>query len=125
MSKKGLYKGYSSFEFQRTKNFKVTDVELVKLDLLNHIFTTRGSRVMMTRYGTSIPLMLFEPLDDDVIVTIEEELRLVFEADPRVDLLTLNIQPNIDEQTITASAKLSYIELNITDDFELNLQFEA
>ena len=108
MLKQGLYKGYSSFEFQRTKEFKVIDVELVKLDLLNHIFT-----------------LLFEPLDDEILITLEDELRDVFDADPRVELITIDIQPNVNEHYVTANAKLNYIELNITEDFELNLQFEA
>ena len=125
MPKQGLYRGYSSFEFQKTKEFKVLDVELVKLDLLNHIFTSRGSRVMMSTYGTSIPRLLFEPLDEEVLSILEDELREVFDADPRVELLTLDITPNAEQQFVTASAKLNYIELNITEDFELNLQFEA
>ena len=125
MPKQGLYRGYSSFEFQKTKEFKVLDVELVKLDLLNHIFTPRGSRVMMSTYGTSISRLLFEPLDEEVLSILEDELREVFDADPRVELLTLDIIPNVEQQVATASAKLNYIELNITEDFELNLQFEA
>jgi len=125
MPKQGLYKGYSSFEFQKTKEFKVIDIELVKLDLLNHIFTPRGSRVMMSTYGTSISRLLFEQLDEEVLSILEDELREVFDADPRVELLTLDIRPNVEQQLVTASAKLNYIELNITEDFELNLQFEA
>ena len=125
MAKQGLYKGYSSFEFQRTKEFKVLDIELVKLDLLNHIFTQRGTRVMMATFGTTIPQLLFEPLDTEVLTTIEDELRDVFEADPRVELISLDVRANDEEQMLFASAKLNYIELNITEDFELNLQFEA
>ena len=125
MPKQGLYKGYSSYEFERTKEFAVTDVELVKLDLLNHIFTARGERVMMSTYGTSIPRLLFEPLDDEVLAILEDELRDVFDADPRVELLTLDVQPSLDEQTVTAQAKLQYVELQVVDDFELNLQFGA
>lgn len=125
MPKQGLYKGYSSFEFERTKEFGVQDVELVKLDLLNHIFTSRGERVMMSTYGTSVPRLLFEPLDDEVLAVLEDELRDVFDADPRVELITLNVQPSIDEHTVTANAKLRYVELQVTDDFEINLQFEA
>ncbi len=123
MTNSGLYRGYSSFEFQRTKNFSITDIELVKLDLLNHIFTPRGSRVMMTMWGTAIPQLLFEPLDSEVLITLEDELRDVFDSDPRVELVTLNIQPAYDDHSITANAKLNYVELNVTGDFVLNLQF--
>ncbi len=120
-----LYKGFSSHEFAKTKQFAINDIELVKLDLLNHIFTQRGSRVMMPTYGTQIPTLVFEPLDSEVLTIIEDELREVFDADPRVELVTLDIRSTIDEQSVTASAQLNYIELEMTDDFELNIAFEA
>ena len=120
-----LYKGFSSHEFAKSKSFAINDIELVKLDLLNHIFTDRGSRVMMPTYGTQIPRLVFEPLDSEVLTIIEDELREVFDADPRVELVTLDIRSSIDDQSVTASAKLNYVELEITDDFELNITFEA
>ena len=62
-----IYKGYSSFEFQARDTFLLTDVELVKLDLLNHIFTRRGERVKMAQFGTRIPDLAFEPLDQETL----------------------------------------------------------
>ena len=75
--KRNLYRGYSSFEFEKNKQFRVTDIELVKLDLLNHLFTLRGSRVMMPNFGTIIPELVFEPLDSETIESLEEEVRNV------------------------------------------------
>lgn len=120
----GLYKGFSTFEFERNKSFKLNDIELVKLDLLNHIFTRRGERVMMPSFGTMIPDMIFEPLDGSTLSTIEDELRGVFNYDPRVELLNLTITPNYDQNSIVASATLLYIELDMIDNLELNIQFE-
>jgi phage baseplate assembly protein W len=121
---KGLYKGYSSFEFERTKSFGIEDIELVKLDLLNHIFTKRGTRVMMPTFGSVIPELVFEPLDADTLEILEDELKTVFDYDPRVELLSLNLTPDYDRNTVIASAVLLYVQLNMTDTFELNLQFE-
>lgn len=123
--KRGLYRGYSSFEFQANKTFKVNDVNLVKLDLLNHIFTRRGERVMMPTFGTSIPLMVFEPLDDVTIESVRSDLLDVFEFDPRVDLLELAVVPDIDNHLIGVSARLFYVELAVTDDMEFNIQFNT
>ena len=125
MLKTGLYKGFSSFEFEKTKSFSLNDFELVKMDLLNHIFTLRGTRVMMPTYGTQIPQLVFEPLDTEVLTIIEDELRDVFEADPRVELFTLDMQSSPDNHSIIANAQLYYVELQITDNFELNITFEA
>jgi phage baseplate assembly protein W len=124
MAKTGLYKGFSSFEFERTKSFKLNDIELVKLDLLNHIFTRRGERVMMPTFGTMIPDMIFEPLDGSTLSTIDDELRMVFNYDPRVELMNLTIVPNYDQNSIVASATLLYVELDMIDNLELNIQFE-
>jgi len=121
---RNLYKGFSSFEFQTNKTFKLTDVEIVKMDLLNHIFTRRGERVMMSTFGTQIPDMVFEPLDDETVDVVNEELQAVFHYDPRVTLMAINVYPVYEENAIYASARLYYNELNVTDTFELNIQFE-
>lgn len=120
-----LYKGYSSFEYEKEKTFNVSDVELVKLDLLNHIFTRKTSRVMMPTFGTGIPDLLFDPLDEITIEQIDTELRQVFNFDPRVELIELKLNPEFDKNTVTASARLNYIELNMTDNLILNLQFQG
>ena len=124
MAKKSLYRGFSTFEFERVKSFRLTDIELVKLDLLNHIFTRKGDRVMMPTFGTSVPDIVFEPLDEETLDTLEEELMAVFDYDPRVEVIDFTITPDYDFNTIVAAAKLFYVELNVTDDFELNIDFE-
>lgn len=120
-----LYKGFSSFEFAQKKKFRLTDVELVKMDLLNHIFTKRGSRVMMPTFGTDIPNLVFEPLDEEVVELVREQLQQVINFDPRVEGLELNVQPNFGTGEIIASARLLYVELNTVDSFELNITFEG
>lgn len=119
------YVGYSSYEFMKNKSFTLTDIQLVELDLLNQIYTRRGSRVMMPTFGTLIPDLVFEPLDEETISTIESELITVFQYDPRVTLISLSVVPNYDTNTVTAVAILFYVELNLTQPFQLNIQFEA
>ena len=118
-----LYKGYSSFEYERNKSFKLTDVELVKMDLLNHIFTRKGERVMMPTFGTSIPDLLFEPIDEQLLDQLYEELETVFEYDPRVSVIQLKITPDADNHTVNVTADLFYVEINMNDRFEINLEF--
>jgi len=121
----GVYKGYSSFEFLATKSFSLNDIELVKLDLLNHIFTRRSERVMMPTFGTLIPDLTFEPLDEETIDILDDELNTVFEYDPRVELIELSIDPDYDNSTITVGALLRYIELNTVELFDFNIEFEG
>lgn len=125
MAIQGLYRGYSSFEFQRAKTFKIRDVELVKLDLLNHIFTKQGERVMMPTFGTQIPEMTFEPLDTETVNIVVEEVRRVLDFDPRVEILELDVRPEYDQNALYVGARVLYVELNIVDNFELNITFGA
>ena len=125
MAIQGLYKGYSSFEFQKKKTFKLRDLELVKMDILNHIFTKRGSRVMMPRFGTQIPEMAFEPMDDEMIATVREEVTRVINYDPRVELLEIQVYPNYEQNSLEVATKVFYTELALVDDLELNIEFGA
>lgn len=119
-----LYRGYSTFEYERNKSLSITDIDLVQLDLLNHIFTVKGTRVMMPDFGTNIPILAFEPLDELLIDEVYTELLSVFDYDPRVDVISLRIVPDFDNSSVVATARLRYIELNTVDDFDLNIQFE-
>lgn len=121
---KGLYRGYSSYEYEKTKQFRLSDIELVKMDLLNHIYTRRGERVMMPNFGTRIPDMAFEPLDDIIIDIIRNDLITVFNFDPRVEILDLQVIPDYDNNSIVVAARLLYIELNMVDTLELNIVFD-
>ena len=121
----GLYRGYSSFEFEAKGSFQLNDLDLIKLDLLNHIFTRRGERVALPRFGTIIPDLVFEPLDEETLETLESELRMVFEYDPRVELLDLSLIPSADTYSVTASCRIRAIELNLVDLMNLNIEFES
>lgn len=122
---KPLYVGFSSYEYQRNKNFTLTNVELVKMDLLNHLYTRRGERVMMPNFGTRIPDLAFEPLDPILLDIIQEDLLQVINFDPRVSLIDLVIDPRYDENTVVASVKLLFVELNIVDNMDINIIFEG
>jgi phage baseplate assembly protein W len=120
---KNIYRGYNSWEFEKTKSFKLNDIDLVKSDLLNHIFTRKGERVMMPNWGTQIPEMVFEPLNEDTVDVVYDELEYVFNYDPRVEIQKLKVTPNYTTNSIQANAQLWYIELNISNNLELNIEF--
>lgn len=121
MASKVYYKGYSSNTYLSTGSFSVRDIELVKLDLLTHIFTKKGSRVMMVNHGTTIPDMTFELITDELVDSLFDQLKMVFDYDPRVELLDLVVTPYHDINTIMASAVLKYIEFDVVD--VLNIEF--
>jgi phage baseplate assembly protein W len=108
-----------------SNTFKLIDIHLVERNLLNHIFTSKGSRRMMGKFGTSIPDLLFEPLTEDAIESIRSDLNSVVEYDPRVKLQSLTITPDYDNHTIACNMTLYYIELNMSNRLSLNLEFTS
>lgn len=118
-----VYKGFNSYKFESNKQFGETDIELVKTDLINHIFTKKGTRVMMPTFGTIVPDLIFEPLDEITTDMLEEELRTVFDYDPRVELLEFDMRVDADRNAITLAASLFYVELNLTDVLNLDIPF--
>lgn len=121
MATKVFYKGYSTNAYLSTGSLSVRDIQLVKLDLLTHIFTRKGSRVKMSNYGTNIPDLPFELITDDLVEQIYDELETVFRYDPRVEMLDLAVTPYHDLNTIMAAAVLKYIEFDVVD--VLNIEF--
>lgn len=117
------YKGFSTRKYHDVGGeFEIHNISCVEEDLLNHIFTIKGERVMMPEFGTRIPLMVFEPNDTESQQIIEEDLRTVFEYDPRVELKNLTILPDGDNNTIIALATLRYIEFNVTQDLRIEVR---
>jgi phage baseplate assembly protein W len=116
---RALYRGFSTATGDPTKGFSLTNVDLVNQDLLNHIYTVPGERPMLPNFGTRISLLAFEPLDQDTISIIEEDLRKVFNYDPRVRLVDLAIQALPDNHAIVAYADIQYLELAVTQTLKL------
>ena len=56
MAKIPVFGGFATNQTSK----KVFDVELVKQDLLNHIYTSKGQRVMNPEYGSIIWDLLFD-----------------------------------------------------------------
>lgn len=119
-----LYSGFSSQNWVNGgKSFNLKNIELVKRDLLNHIYTAFGDRVHMISFGTRVPDMTFEPNDPVTIGIIDEDLRRVFDYDPRVELLALDIYSTPNSNAIYAIANVKYIEFNITENLNIEVAF--
>jgi phage baseplate assembly protein W len=112
---KAIYKGFSTANWKVSKSFTLTNIDLVKQDLLNHIWTIKGERVMMPNFGTRIPTMAFEPNDEATVAIIEQDLTEVFNYDPRVKLLSLDVASLPNNNAIIAIANLLYVEFQVTD----------
>ena len=103
-----VFKGYSTVG-KESGNFKIYDIELAKRDLLNEIYTRKGSRLMSPTYGYIVWDVLFDPLTDTVVELIREDTLRIVSRDPRLELNSLDVIEDVDRQTITVTVILNYV----------------
>ena len=113
--KRALYRGFSTFDWRNRQSFSLTNIELVKRDILTHIFTEKGERVMMPNFGTRIPALAFEPNDEITRKIVSDDLNEVFAYDPRVKLISLKLISLPANNALVALADLLYLEFDIQD----------
>jgi len=87
-----VFIGFSS-EGNTPDKTKIFDLALVKRDLLNHLYTRRGERVMNPKYGCIIWEMLYEDLSDGNIGKIVDDVGRVIREETRVEMLDIRIDP--------------------------------
>ena len=121
MANKVFYKGFSTANWGLRRTFSLTGIDLVKQDLMNHIFTMKGERLMMPNFGTRIPALAFEPCDEATRRIVEEDLNTVFKYDPRVNVLGLNIYALPSNNAIIAIADLLFVEFNVRDELRIEV----
>lgn len=104
------FRGFSTKRFYaEKKTFSVTDLDLVKEDIINHLYTRKGERVNMPNFGTRIPELVFEPIDDDTLAVIREDISHVLSYEKRVKLIDLLIFPDPDTNSILVRLLLEYV----------------
>lgn len=93
--------------------YALTDIELVKRDLLNHFSTPRGSRVMLPEFGTRIYEYLFDPFDEYTKNAIIGDASEVVASDPRVELVNIDVMQ--EDQTLIVGINLLFKPEGVAD----------
>jgi phage baseplate assembly protein W len=104
------YKGFSTYN--QSKNYRLTDFELVKQDLINHFNIRKGEKLMNPDFGTIIWDTLFNPLDQDTVNLIQQDVRKVVAYDPRI--AANNVIVTQYDRGIQIQLDLTYIPNNQT-----------
>jgi phage baseplate assembly protein W len=78
------YSGFSTFN--RTRNFKLTDFELVKQDLINHFYIRKGEKLMNPKFGSIIWDILFDPFTPSIKELILADIKTITSYDPRLSV---------------------------------------
>jgi len=110
------YKGFSTID--QSKKFRLTDLELVKRDLLNHFSIRTGEKLMQPEFGSIIWNMLYEPLTPEVQAVIVADVKRIIEYDPRLSIDDVLI--NELEQGVQIQIDLTFLPNNLSDRLVIN-----
>jgi len=102
------YKGFSTLG--TSKNFRLTDFDLIKQDIFNHFNIRKGEKLMRPNFGTIIWNVLFEPFTEDLKSVITQDIRAIAAYDPRVSFD--NIIVTEYDQGIQIELQLRYVLTN-------------
>ena len=117
-----FYKGFMTRNYEeKGGSFDVYNVECIQEDLMNEIFTEKGTRLYMPTYGTRIPILTFEPNDAATMDVIREDIVEVISHDPRVILQDIAVEQIPDSYAMIAVVKITYIEFNVTSDLYIEI----
>lgn len=78
------YRGFNTID--QSKKFRLTGIELIKRDLLNHFSIRKGEKLMNPNFGSIVWNTLFEPLTDDVKKAVLDDVKQVVSYDPRIQV---------------------------------------
>jgi phage baseplate assembly protein W len=100
------FKGYSTVD-KTWGNFKLYDIELVKRDLLNELYTRKGERLMAPQFGSIVWDLLFDPLTNEIIDAIRTDCVRIVTKDPRINVVNIEVIDN--DHTIIVTIVLNYV----------------
>jgi len=113
-----MYNGFSTVN--KSKKFRLSDFDLAKQDLINHLHIRKGEKLMNPNFGTIIWGMLFEQMTPDVKQAITDDLQKIVSYDPRLIIDTVNIVEY--EHGIQVSLDLTFSPTNQSDQMLINFE---
>jgi phage baseplate assembly protein W len=110
------YRGFNTID--QSKKFRLTDLDLVKRNLLNHFKIRKGEKLMQPNFGSIIWNTLFEPLTEETKKIIIDDVTAVVSYDPRLVIDGVIIQQL--DSGLQLQISLTYKPSNVTTTMNLN-----
>lgn len=115
---------FSGFSTKNKKaiNHVLTGSDLVVEDLMNHLMTRKGERVMMPTFGSIIHDLVFEPLTSEIKIMIEDDIKGIVDQEPRCEYVTMSL--NETEHTVSVYLTVNILPENTPMTLEIDLERE-
>jgi len=110
-----------------TQNLSTTTLQSTQTNLTSLLTTQKGERVFQPGLGIDIRGNLFEPINDESFVTLEEDiLEQIAIWLPFLQVENINIQPEPDSNKVTVNINYSFKNTpGLTDSVQVNLNTGA
>ena len=80
----------------------------------NIVFTQPGEKFFNPEFGSRVSESLFENVDDVSAISIRDEIRSsIINYEPRVNLLSVSVNPNPDENEMNVTIKYEIVGIDI------------
>jgi phage baseplate assembly protein W len=112
ITRKPYFVGFNTVG-QPAPPYSLTNIDIVKRDIINQFATPIGSRVMLPDFGTNIFNYLFDPFDEYTKNSIIEDAVRVIQDEPRVELVSIDVFQ--EDQALTIVLVLLFKPESITD----------
>ena len=111
------------FQGRAVFNSTYTTKDATKANLVNFFLTGQNERVFNVDFGAGLRNFLFEAITEDKLEEVTERiknaLKLYF---PQVQVNSLKVQAEPDQNLISFELKYSVRETNITDEITINFE---
>ena len=116
-----IFRGFSTVDKVKAP-FSLSDMDIVKRDLLNEFNTRKGERVMRPNFGCIVWELLMNPEDSFTESDIKDDIKRIIDKDSRVQLINTSLFT--DNHTVRAEVELRYVILNSEDTLYLEFKNE-
>lgn len=96
-----VFKGISTFLYGISQSkISLQDEDLIKRDILNALFTSKGSVPKNRNFGTSLPTLLMKQMTDELIVDVKQEILQTLSNEPRIRVTNISETVNYEQKRL-------------------------
>ena len=115
--------GYTTINSDYTST-TLSGIELAKRDLLNHFNIRKGEKWTNPEYGSLLPYLIFQPLDQETIDLIEQDVFTIVGSDPRFEMTNGTVIVREEKHSITVNVELMYLPTTTATDLQIKFDRE-
>lgn len=115
--------GYTTVGTKSTTK-TLTGLELAKQDLSNHFSIRKGEKWTNPEFGSNLPFLVFQPLDDITVDEINQEIMDIVSYDPRFQLSNTQSVITEDQNYVYITVELTYLPTKTATDLQLKFDKE-